>query len=61
MQGLTADLIRGCWYMALPGSDLKPGRMLAKSLLGEPVLIARRTDGTPFAIRDVCPHRGIPL
>ncbi|MEM1046392.1 MAG: aromatic ring-hydroxylating dioxygenase subunit alpha, partial [Pseudomonadota bacterium] len=46
---------------ALPGSDLKPGRMLAKSLLGEPVLIARRTDGTPFAIRDVCPHRGIPL
>lgn len=47
--------------MALPGSELKPGRMLAKSLLGEPVLIARRTDGTPFAIRDICPHRGIPL
>lgn len=61
MQGLTAELVRGCWYMAMPGADLKPGRQVAKTLLGEPVLIARLADGTPFAIKDICPHRGIPL
>lgn len=35
--------------------------MVAKTLLGEPLLIARDADGLPFAIRDICPHRGIPL
>ena len=35
--------------------------MLAKVMLGEPVLIGRDADGTPFALRDICPHRGMPL
>ncbi|MEM8811362.1 MAG: aromatic ring-hydroxylating dioxygenase subunit alpha [Pseudomonadota bacterium] len=61
MQGLTAELIRGCWYMAMPAADLKPGRMVARKLLGEPVLIARPLAGEPFALKDSCPHRGIPL
>ena len=61
MQGLTAELLRGCWYVAAKSADLKPGRLLAKTLLGEPVLLARGTDGEAFALRDICPHRGIPL
>ncbi len=35
--------------------------MLAKTMLGEPLLLGRTRDGTPFAIRDLCPHRGMPL
>jgi phenylpropionate dioxygenase-like ring-hydroxylating dioxygenase large terminal subunit len=35
--------------------------MLAKTLLGEPVLLGRDADGRVFALRDICPHRGIPL
>jgi phenylpropionate dioxygenase-like ring-hydroxylating dioxygenase large terminal subunit len=35
--------------------------MAARTLLGEPVLLARRLDGSMFALRDLCPHRGIPL
>jgi phenylpropionate dioxygenase-like ring-hydroxylating dioxygenase large terminal subunit len=35
--------------------------MLAKVILGEPVLIGRDTEGVPFALRDLCPHRGMPL
>lgn len=53
--------LKNLWYFALPGHALKPGAMTAKQLLGEPVLIARDDAGTPFAIRDICPHRGIPL
>ncbi|QCK86352.1 aromatic ring-hydroxylating dioxygenase subunit alpha [Phreatobacter aquaticus] len=61
MQGLTAELIKGLWYVAAPGRDLKPGKTLAKTLVGEPVLMGRSKTGEVFAIRDVCPHRGIPL
>lgn len=35
--------------------------MLAKTLLGESILFARNTDGVVFALRDVCPHRAMPL
>ncbi|KQT64219.1 MULTISPECIES: aromatic ring-hydroxylating oxygenase subunit alpha [unclassified Aureimonas] len=61
MQGLKAELLRGCWYVAVPAADVKRGKMVAKTLLGEPVLIARGEDGRAFALRDICPHRGIPL
>ena len=35
--------------------------MLGKVMLGEPVLIGRDAGGVPFALRDICPHRGMPL
>ncbi len=61
MQGLTADLLRGLWYVAAPGSGVPAGRTVAKTLLGEPVLLGRTSEGAVFALRDSCPHRGIPL
>ncbi|CEJ10599.1 Toluene-4-sulfonate monooxygenase system iron-sulfur subunit TsaM1 [bacterium YEK0313] len=61
MQGLTAELIKGLWYVAAPGRDLKPGKLLNKTLVGQPVLMGRAANGEVFAIRDHCPHRGIPL
>lgn len=54
-------ILRDFWYLALPGRRLKAGKTLARTLLGEPVLIGRGKDGAVFALRDVCPHRGIPL
>ncbi len=53
--------LRNLWYFAIPGASLKRGAMTRKIMLDEPLLIARDSDGAPFAIRDVCPHRGIPL
>jgi phenylpropionate dioxygenase-like ring-hydroxylating dioxygenase large terminal subunit len=53
--------IRNTWYYAAPARELKAGGMLSKVLLGEPVVFARDADGTPFAMRDLCPHRGVPL
>lgn len=34
---------------------------MAKTFLGEPVLLARKLDGQVFALRDICPHRAVPL
>jgi phenylpropionate dioxygenase-like ring-hydroxylating dioxygenase large terminal subunit len=56
----TAPL-REAWYYAVAGRRVKPGAMLPKVLLGEPVLIGRDAAGAPFALRDLCPHRGMPL
>jgi len=57
----TAAPLREAWYYAAPSRKLRPGRMLARTMLGEPVLIGRNRDGTIFALRDICPHRGMPL
>ena len=35
--------------------------MRREMLLGEPVLLGRMRDGQAFAMRDICPHRGVPL
>jgi phenylpropionate dioxygenase-like ring-hydroxylating dioxygenase large terminal subunit len=61
MQDLKAELLRGLWYVALPGAELRPGRTVHKTLLGEPLLIGRGRGNRVFALRDNCPHRGIPL
>jgi phenylpropionate dioxygenase-like ring-hydroxylating dioxygenase large terminal subunit len=53
--------LREMWYYALPGGALKSKRLIAKTLLGEPLVLGRISDGSVFALRDVCPHRGVPL
>lgn len=61
MRRAEARLLRGLWYLAVPAARLRRGAMLPLTLLGEPVLLCRAADGGVFALRDVCPHRGIPL
>ncbi|WP_008314259.1 Rieske 2Fe-2S domain-containing protein [Leptolyngbya sp. PCC 6406] len=54
-------LLRNIWYHALPSRDLKPGQMRSKTLLNEPILLGRTQRGQAFALRDICPHRAVPL
>ena len=61
MQDLKAELLHGFWYVGLVGAGLRAGRTVHKTLLGEPILIGRSRGGEVFALRDICPHRGIPL
>ncbi len=61
MENDGAAPLREMWYFAVPGDALRPGKMVSKKLLGEPVLLGRGADGAVFALRDICPHRGIPL
>ncbi|MEQ8398365.1 aromatic ring-hydroxylating dioxygenase subunit alpha [Thalassobaculum sp.] len=53
--------LRDIWYFALPSAELGRGALRSKTLLGEPVLFGRDDSGAVFAMRDICPHRGIPL
>jgi phenylpropionate dioxygenase-like ring-hydroxylating dioxygenase large terminal subunit len=57
----SAAPLREAWYYAASGRQLRRGRVLARVMLGEPVLIGRDRDGAVFALRDICPHRGMPL
>jgi phenylpropionate dioxygenase-like ring-hydroxylating dioxygenase large terminal subunit len=61
VDGESAAALREVWYYALPGHRLRPGRTRAKTLLGEPLLLGRDAGGRVFALRDLCPHRGMPL
>jgi phenylpropionate dioxygenase-like ring-hydroxylating dioxygenase large terminal subunit len=57
----TAAPLREAWYYAAPSRSLPRGGMIALTMLGEPVLLGRDRAGAVFALRDICPHRGMPL
>ena len=59
--GPSAELIFGDWYPAIRAGELVAGKTKTALLLGHPLLLGRRSDGRIFAMRDLCPHRGIPL
>ena len=57
----AATLLFDDWYPALRSEVLRGTSMVTTTLLGIPVVLGRKKDGTLFAMRDSCPHRGIPL
>ena len=59
--GPPTELIFGEWYPALRVDALERGKMATALLLGVPLVLGRKKDGAAFAMRDLCPHRGIPL
>ena len=59
--GPDAALIYNDWYPALRSEALRPRKMVTTMLLGIPLVLGRKDDGKLFAMRDSCPHRGIPL
>ena len=61
IQGPTATLLYDDWYPALRTATLRPNKLAKAMLLDIPLVLGRRTDGRIFAMRDSCPHRGIPL
>lgn len=52
--------LRNYWYAAATSQELSRA-LLQRWIIGEPVLLYRRGDGTPAAVSDVCPHRSYPL
>lgn len=59
--GLGTWFLKDMWYFAVASSQLKEGKMLSKTMLGEPVLLGRDSNGKAFAMRDICPHQAVPL
>jgi phenylpropionate dioxygenase-like ring-hydroxylating dioxygenase large terminal subunit len=61
IQGPAATLIYDDWYPALRTDTLRRGKLSRAMLLDIPLVLGRLEDGRVFALRDSCPHRGIPL
>jgi phenylpropionate dioxygenase-like ring-hydroxylating dioxygenase large terminal subunit len=57
----ATTLIYDDWYPAIRGDRLRRGQTATAMLLGIPLLLGRTEDDKLFAMRDSCPHRGIPL
>lgn len=54
-------MLTGFWYRALPSNQVWRGQLHKAMLLEVPLVIGRDKSGRPFALRDACPHRGMPL
>ncbi|MEM0985459.1 MAG: aromatic ring-hydroxylating dioxygenase subunit alpha [Pseudomonadota bacterium] len=61
-RGITGDgFLTDSWYLGCPSSALKRGKQFRRIVLGEPIMFARTAAGEAFALRDICPHRLVPL
>ena len=63
-EGAAADdegMLRGFWYPALRSDRIRGRGLQSAMLLGIPLVIGRDDRGASFALRDSCPHRGMPL
>ncbi|WP_226635044.1 aromatic ring-hydroxylating dioxygenase subunit alpha [Novosphingobium profundi] len=62
MYPFTTDtgIVRNRWYMAGFSSEITRQPM-ERTILGKPVALYRKEDGTPVAMYGLCPHRYFPL
>ncbi|HKV25940.1 MAG TPA: Rieske 2Fe-2S domain-containing protein [Candidatus Acidoferrum sp.] len=49
------------WYPAIHSTEIRGKQLATAMLLEVPLVLGRTTEGKAFAMRDSCPHRGIPL
>lgn len=49
------------WYPAIRSDEIYGRNLATATLLEVPLVIGRTSEGRAFAMRDACPHRGIPL
>ena len=61
MAGEPTEFLRDIWYFAALGRDIAPGKMIGLVIAGEPINLGRDETGKMFGLRDICPHRGVPL
>lgn len=61
MKASKSNNLRNIWYLACHGSVLKKGKTIEKEIDSEKILLGRDEKGEVFALRNQCPHRGIPL
>jgi phenylpropionate dioxygenase-like ring-hydroxylating dioxygenase large terminal subunit len=49
------------WYPAVRSAEIVGQKLVTAMLLEVPLVLGRTSEGKAFAMRDSCPHRGIPL
>ena len=53
--------VRNAWYVAAWADGVSEGQLVARTVMDEPIVLYRKTDGNVAAIADRCPHRFAPL
>jgi len=53
--------LMNCWYVAAWDHELIDGKLLARTILGKPVVLYKGDSGRPVAMDDRCCHRGARL
>ena len=53
--------LRNTWYVAALSSEIEGEQFAHRKILEVSVLMYRKSDGTPVAMQDRCPHRFAPL
>jgi phenylpropionate dioxygenase-like ring-hydroxylating dioxygenase large terminal subunit len=61
VQVVDSQWLYGFWYPALRSTEVRGSRLATAQLLSLPLVLGRTAGGAAFALRDSCPHRGIPL
>jgi phenylpropionate dioxygenase-like ring-hydroxylating dioxygenase large terminal subunit len=49
------------WYPAVRSAEIRGRKLVTAMLLEVPLVLGRTAEGKAFAMRDSCPHRGMPL
>jgi vanillate O-demethylase monooxygenase subunit len=55
------NFLRYRWYVAALSTEVVEGKVLARTLLNQPVVLYRDSRGEPVALEDRCVHRQAPL
>jgi phenylpropionate dioxygenase-like ring-hydroxylating dioxygenase large terminal subunit len=58
---MVTEVLKNVWYAVGLSSEVQTSQLKAFVLNGEPLVLTRRRSGEIFGLRDICPHRGIPL
>ncbi|MGP0090893.1 MAG: Rieske 2Fe-2S domain-containing protein [Xanthobacteraceae bacterium] len=58
---VSGTYLRNAWYVAAWSHDLGEGQLLSRTILKEPIVLYRQSDGNVAALADRCPHRFAPL
>ena len=53
--------IRNCWYVVAWDHEVPAAGLFSRTVLGEPLLLYRRSDASIVALEDRCCHRQAPL
>lgn len=53
--------VRNCWYAIAWAEDIGHLQAIARTVIGEPLVLFRTSKGRIVAIEDRCAHRRMPL
>jgi len=54
-------MIRNQWYIILESSEVKQGKPVGVTRMGEKLVLWRDAEGKVVCMKDQCPHRGVAL